>query len=418
MKNTFILLALLLLSVTLPGQSTGCVFQGSLYSDSSEVIIGLPFVQWVKDNGTGCQLAVQYATQTGNQFPVKPRTIVRLRDTYSSIISQGGSGLVQFNQNTIDFAINRDWVEAVYESVSGNAIIIVRDGRTRFLTDETYSVIRSRFIVCPDGGTANGLSRIYAENGLYTPNDSTVRLGGTLLENTTVSTLGYNLTMGKLSGTSKSYLSVYGGGTYSGIYSNSPTAEVDLAVGNGLFGFEQNDASNASHLVGDKFGIVMDYSGTYGTAIFSFDSAQFRMTGLQEFTTHADAETALTTDKLYKLSGDRSIYINSGSSSITPPDYNTESYNSVTSTTSPVTLSSTKSDNLINQGSTQATFTLKFPASPNDGQVLTITYANAISTLTLDGNGNTIVGSAVTTAVPGSQRKFKFYSGVGWIKIY
>ena len=106
------------------------------------------------------------------------------------------------------------------------------------------------------------------------------------------------------------------------------------------------------------------------------------------------------------------------SESTVPTQILHEQYNTVTSTTSPVTLSNTQSDNLINQGSTQASFTLLFPATPSDGQVLSITYNNAITSLTLDGNGNTIVGSAVTTAVPGSQRKFKFYAGIGWIKIY
>ena len=95
-----------------------------------------------------------------------------------------------------------------------------------------------------------------------------------------------------------------------------------------------------------------------------------------------------------------------------------EAYHEVTSTSSPQTLSSTYSDNLINQGGTQATFTLNMPASPEDGQICTITYNNAITTLTLDGNGETIVGSAVVTGVPGSQRKFKFYTGIGWIKLY
>lgn len=95
-----------------------------------------------------------------------------------------------------------------------------------------------------------------------------------------------------------------------------------------------------------------------------------------------------------------------------------EAYNEITSTSSPQTLSSQYSDNLINQGGTQATFTLEMPASPEDGQICTITFNNAISTLTIDGNGETIVGSAVTTGVPGSQRKFKFYSGIGWIKLY
>jgi hypothetical protein len=98
---------------------------------------------------------------------------------------------------------------------------------------------------------------------------------------------------------------------------------------------------------------------------------------------------------------------------------NTEQYNEVTSTTSPVTLSSTIPDNLINQGSTQATFTLNLPASPVDGQICRITYANAISTLTIDGNGTTILGSAVTTGVIGSQRAFKYYAAASaWIKLY
>jgi hypothetical protein len=96
-----------------------------------------------------------------------------------------------------------------------------------------------------------------------------------------------------------------------------------------------------------------------------------------------------------------------------------EDYNNVTSTTSPVTLSSTIPDNLINQGSTQATFTLNLPASPVDGQICRITYANAISTLTIDGNGETILGSAVTTGVIGSQRAFKYYAAASaWIKLY
>jgi len=97
----------------------------------------------------------------------------------------------------------------------------------------------------------------------------------------------------------------------------------------------------------------------------------------------------------------------------------TEQYNEVTSTTSPVTLSSTIADNLINQGGTQATFTLNLPASPVDGQVCTITYVNNITTLTLDGNGTTVIGSAVTTGVPGSQRKYKYYAAASaWVKIY
>ena len=97
----------------------------------------------------------------------------------------------------------------------------------------------------------------------------------------------------------------------------------------------------------------------------------------------------------------------------------TEQYYEITSTSSPQTFSNDYSDNFVNQGGTQASFTFLFPASPEDGQILSITWGNAISTLTLDGNGNTITGSAVTTAVAGTRRQFKYYaSAATWIKIY
>jgi len=193
-----LLLALIVFcnGIILNAQSTdpaGCVFEGSLYSDSSEVVIGLPFVLWIRDNGTGCQLAVQYATQTGNPFPVKPSTIIRLLDDYNDIIDQAGAGVVEFTQNSVEFAVNRDWVEAVYEGSSGGAIIVIRDGRTRFLTDESYAIIRARFIVCPPTGPPSYL--INAENGLYVANDTTVRMGGFLIENTSITTEGYNWQM-------------------------------------------------------------------------------------------------------------------------------------------------------------------------------------------------------------------------------
>lgn len=181
----------------LNAQSTdpaGCVFEGSLYSDSSEVIIGLPFVLYVRDNGTGCQLAVQYATQTGNPYPVKPTINIRLLDDYNTIIDQGGSGLVQFTQNSVEFSVNRDWVEAVYEGTTGGAVIVIRDARTRFLTDESYATIRARFIVCPPTGGQDTFL-IDAENGLYIANDTIVRLGGILIEDTRIETDTFDFEM-------------------------------------------------------------------------------------------------------------------------------------------------------------------------------------------------------------------------------
>jgi hypothetical protein len=96
-----------------------------------------------------------------------------------------------------------------------------------------------------------------------------------------------------------------------------------------------------------------------------------------------------------------------------------EAYAEITSTSSPQTFSNTYSDNFVNQGGTQASFTFLFPASPEDGQILSITWGNAISVVTLDGNGNTIEGTAVTTATAGTRRQFKYYaSAAKWFKIY
>lgn len=97
---------------------------------------------------------------------------------------------------------------------------------------------------------------------------------------------------------------------------------------------------------------------------------------------------------------------------------NIETYSTITSTSSPQTLSSTIADNLINQGSTQAMFTFKLPASPIDGQISKLTFANAVTALTIDGNGTTVSGTLPTTASISTHIIFKNYAGVGWIRQY
>jgi hypothetical protein len=100
-------------------------------------------------------------------------------------------------------------------------------------------------------------------------------------------------------------------------------------------------------------------------------------------------------------------------------DRKTVPYHEITSTSSPQTFSSTKAVNFVNQGSTQTTFTFKMPANPVDGQELYIHWGNVVSTVTLDGNGKTIKGTAVTTATEGSERAFRFFSGCDcWLKRY
>lgn len=256
-----------------------------------------------------------------------------------------------------------------------------------------------------------------------TANDSTYVKGNTRIQTG-------NLTIEKTSGTP--YLNIIAKGTSgnqeAGIYMKS----------RGNFGsiieFDVTSGSSASKLLG-----FYNYNTARGGQTIFFigsELGQFGARSIGTFSVYDSIGTTLNfsarnngtiltaygtgTKEAADLSKTESVYnaVYATDGTLLEKRANTEQYNNITSTTSPVTLSSTISDNLINQGSTQATFTLNMPASPVDGQVLYITFNNAITTLTIDGNGNTIVGSAVTTGVAGSQRKFKFYSGIGWIKQY
>lgn len=95
-----------------------------------------------------------------------------------------------------------------------------------------------------------------------------------------------------------------------------------------------------------------------------------------------------------------------------------ENYNNITGTTSPITLSSNRRDNLVNQGSTQSSFTFNLPASPPDGFVCKVVFANAVTTLTISGNGNTVLGTAPTSASIGTALEYKYYSSASaWVRI-
>jgi len=98
---------------------------------------------------------------------------------------------------------------------------------------------------------------------------------------------------------------------------------------------------------------------------------------------------------------------------------NRERFTDVTSTTSPVNLTSTNKDNLINQGGTQATFTFSLPATPADGQICELTFSNAVTTLTISAQGGiTILGTAPTTAAVGDRLEYKYYAVItSWVRL-
>lgn len=82
-----------------------------------------------------------------------------------------------------------------------------------------------------------------------------------------------------------------------------------------------------------------------------------------------------------------------------------------------ITLKDGIHDNLINPAGTLAALTVKLPTIPDDGQIILLTFTKAITTLTVDGNGSTLVGTAPTSAAIGNRFTYKFYTGIGWIRI-
>lgn len=94
-----------------------------------------------------------------------------------------------------------------------------------------------------------------------------------------------------------------------------------------------------------------------------------------------------------------------------------QTYNTITGTLGPIELSNTKTDNFINQGSTQATFTFSLPGSVADGFVSRLVFNNAVTTLTIDSADATpIFGTVPTTAPRYSVFTFKYYSSLGWLR--
>lgn len=99
-------------------------------------------------------------------------------------------------------------------------------------------------------------------------------------------------------------------------------------------------------------------------------------------------------------------------------DNESTAYVYLSSTTSPISLSEGISDNFIDQGATQASFTFILPLYPIDGQIVTLTFNNAVTSLTIDGNGRTILGTNPTSSAVGDRFSFKYYKKIdAWFRI-
>lgn len=91
-------------------------------------------------------------------------------------------------------------------------------------------------------------------------------------------------------------------------------------------------------------------------------------------------------------------------------------YTPLTGTT--VTIKSNSiQDNLIAPSSNLAALQIDLPVDPFEGQTVQLTFSRPVTTLTITGNGNNILGTNPTAAVIGNRFTFKFYKDLKWIRI-
>jgi len=383
------------------GASTIGVGRGTVAQRPTIIASTTPF--WYNTDST----QLEYGEGVGVWRQIATRAYVRsLAVTDTWLGSRLATSNVSISEQTRDLRLGLRgfYVDSIYinsQTVPENTIILNRaffpSGGITATTGNSNSVFNG-LIAGAHGGYGN-----YAAHGaIINANSSGSNFNNAQGINTVIygeknQAIGYNVTTGS---SSVGRNTMYGRNIAANNFNDNiligdsltSTANGQVKIGNSL--------NNSQLFFGQKF-------------IYDYDTFVLQL-----------SDYGTGTKEASDLSKTQSNYITGFATDGTVLDLNVdtllkkEKYFTITSTSSPQTLSNNFSDNLINQGGTQATFTLTFPASPVDGQVLKITYNNAITTLTLDGNGNTIVGSAVTTGVAGSQRAFKFYTGIGWIKLY
>jgi hypothetical protein len=77
----------------------------------------------------------------------------------------------------------------------------------------------------------------------------------------------------------------------------------------------------------------------------------------------------------------------------------------------------TKRITLLNPAAGLATLTVTLPASPGDGVQGIISSTRAITTLTVNGNGNTVANAPTTLAAGGSFGYIFDSAGAAWLRI-
>jgi len=147
------------------------------------------FIQYIARDGSGTKLFVEYAPNFGG---IQWETQIRIQDDFDDVIERSKFIILPFTVGSTDYGIHRNWIANIEENTTtGGTWIYGRFGtptKRKFSAVEDYDTMKDLLLACRPRAI------VVAENGLYTEGD-TVRMGGFLIENTSITTEGYNWQM-------------------------------------------------------------------------------------------------------------------------------------------------------------------------------------------------------------------------------
>jgi len=197
MRSIFVLLILVMIGLNGKGQSVTALPDSVLSQCCLEVTllngnvttVDWVFVQYITRDGTGTKLFVEYAPNFGG---IQWETQIRIQDDFDDVLERSKFIVIPFTVGSTDYGINRNWIANIEENTTtGGTWIYGRFGtptKRKFSAVEDYETMKNLLLACRPRAI------VVAENGLYTEGD-TVRMGGFLIEPTTITAEGYNWQM-------------------------------------------------------------------------------------------------------------------------------------------------------------------------------------------------------------------------------
>jgi hypothetical protein len=124
-------------------------------------------------------------------------TRFKVDENLDGVIAAANGHLVKFTTDrNVVMALSKSFIDLVFESSDGKAVVIAKHTRFNFKSKESYESLDSLILACSigeviqgGGGEPDGVGSTQFENGLTLygdPTNGTGRLGGTLIEETII----------------------------------------------------------------------------------------------------------------------------------------------------------------------------------------------------------------------------------------